>query len=133
MGIDATEKGTLAELLFAYQAMKNGFRVSQPINHSSPYDFILEKNNVLFRIQVKSNFSGRSGNRKAYRLSVRRGAKASHKYDTDSIDYVVAYLSEHNTFYIIPFRLVESSVLSLYPNNIEGKFFQYVNNWDLKK
>ena len=52
--MNAKRQGTIAEQLFATQAMRRGFGVSMPIGDFLPYDIILDSNGILFRIQVKS-------------------------------------------------------------------------------
>jgi hypothetical protein len=46
--------GASLGLQFAFEAISRGATVSEPIGDNAPYDFIVEKNGTMFRVQVKS-------------------------------------------------------------------------------
>jgi len=47
-------KGDIAEQAFVLESLKKGWGVSIPIGDRLSYDLIIDVNNVLFKIQVKS-------------------------------------------------------------------------------
>lgn len=52
--MNTKEFGQIIESKFVFECSKLGIRVSRPIGDTAPYDFIIEINNKLFRIQCKS-------------------------------------------------------------------------------
>ena len=46
--------GASLGLQFAFEAISKGATVSEPIRDNAPYDFIVEKDGKMFRVQVKS-------------------------------------------------------------------------------
>lgn len=52
--MNTKEFGQIIESKFVFECSKLGIRVSRPIGDTAPYDFIIEINNLLFRVQCKS-------------------------------------------------------------------------------
>ena len=85
------------EILFAYEAMERGFNVSIPVGGLTRYDLILERNNKLITIQVKTSKSPNYKNCYRVNLNNEKG-----KYSKKSIDFYAIYLNKHKIWYIIP-------------------------------
>ena len=66
----AKELGDYAELKFQLLAFEKGFIVSKPYGDNSRYDFIVDFDGILARIQVRATAS-KSG--KSYRISTGYG------------------------------------------------------------
>ena len=64
----AKRRGELAELAFVYKAASLGFGVAKPYGDSYRYDFILDWDERLWRVQVKSTSKLCSG---AYHVSAK--------------------------------------------------------------
>lgn len=54
--LNRMQQGDLGEVRCIYELVKLGYSVSKPMHVHLPYDFIADKNNKLYRVQVK-NFS----------------------------------------------------------------------------
>ena len=65
------QRGCLAEYIFATIAMQNGFNVSMPLLDASPYDAIIEKENKLYKIQIKHVSKNRKKRRNDIQLVLR--------------------------------------------------------------
>lgn len=51
---DKQRRGTESELLAEYYFVNNGFIVSKPINDFNEYDFVIDCNGALYKVQVKT-------------------------------------------------------------------------------
>lgn len=121
--------GHLGERVFCVEAIKRGLRVSEPINHESAYDFIVDFNGKLSRIQVKtSNRTFKNGN---YTVLLLRGNSNKRKYTKEDIDFFAVWRSELNIWYIIPVENVSKG--SMVVGKTSKKWSVYVDAWNLLK
>ncbi len=95
----AKHQGELAEAAFLEKAVRLGFTVSRPFGESSAYDFIVEKDGRLARVQVKSVAVARNG---TYRISSGSGHSSKRAYTRAEIDVLAAYVVPEKTWYLIP-------------------------------
>lgn len=56
--MNTTQIGTITEQKFILYCLENEIPISQPIGNNLPYDFIIEFNNKLLKIQVKTARKG---------------------------------------------------------------------------
>ena len=96
---DAKRQGELAELVFAQRAVELGMRVSKPWGESSPYDYVVDWQGRLQRVQVKSVGVEQQG---AYRVGTGSGRSSKRAYTAKEIDVLAAYVIPENTWYLIP-------------------------------
>ena len=96
---DYKVRGEIAELAFAHRAASLGLIVSKPYGDSAPYDFVVEGNGVLRRVQVKSA-SAKDGN--TYHINAGYGASNKRRYRTDQIDVLAAHVVPEDAWYLIP-------------------------------
>lgn len=129
-------KGNIAELEFLCATNKLGMITSQPFGNQV-YDFIVDTDKGLSRVQVKScntsSPNGRNGNGKRYKVMVTRGATI-RRYSSSEIDFLVAYVVPENEWYIIPAAEIENQYsIVLFPHLLRstGKFEKYKNAWNL--
>lgn len=96
----------------------NGYRVCYPISHDAPYDFVVEKDNKLQRVQVKTiNLKHCKSGYKKYTFPLCSSNKK--KYDLGDFEILSAVLPEHNIIYNIPHKEVYANkVVTLYPFGI---------------
>ncbi len=81
--------GELAEILFIAEAMRQGYKVSKPMTVEF-YDFLLDANGKIFRVQVKSrNTPGRDN---FYRVNT-AGRNGKLNYTPEEIDILALYFS----------------------------------------
>lgn len=110
--------GCFAEYKFATMAMEQGYFVSMPLLHTSPYDCIVETPKGLFKVQIKAiNESNSLRNR------VFLKGRNNKMYDKKDVDFFAIYSKEREGFFIFKNELkfksfnLDSEVYSKYFNN----------------
>lgn len=100
---ESHRRGSVAELMIAAKAIELGYRVSLPIGHDSRYDLILDKDNTLIRVQVKTTISTEEF------LIVRTHSvgRIDHKhtikrYTKEDIDAIIIFDERTREFYYLP-------------------------------
>lgn len=130
------QQGFISEQVFVLEALKQGFKVSQPLFAQEVYDFILDFNGKLNRIQVKAT---NRFDEKWKRYSVTGSKRNGELYTKNDTDFIVAVISDIK-YYIIPISEVSSKGIRIYDketrklsNTSTGKYDKYLNRWDLLK
>ena len=101
------QKGITTEMFVAAKLLQLGYNVSQPFCQDSKYDLIVDVNNHLYRLQVKT---ARQINEDTIVFNCRSTTKNSQTnksryYQEDEIDYFATYWN--NEVFLIP--IVECS------------------------
>ena len=94
-------KGLTTELKCQLYFLELGYEVSVPISPASRYDLILDVNNHLYRIQIKSSTATTSGfefNCKSTHAKA-TGTNVIKPYTKDEIDYYMTIFD--NQYYLI--------------------------------
>lgn len=123
-------KGSIAEAKFVAVSTEKGFTVSWPLQPSI-YDVILDNNNRLFKVQIKSTvFLKKEKHRSFYQLSLLHKKSKKIKYHSSNID-VIAILIANCHWYIIPIEKIKHKKYLKFRLD-SGKMFtsQYLENWD---
>ena len=115
------QRGCLAEYIFATIAMQNGFNVSMPLLDASPYDAIIEKENKLYKIQIKHVSKYRKKRRNDIQVVLRRSDVA---YKLEEVDFFAIYFEEEKGFFVIKNHQQKTIRLS-----INGIYKNYFNNF----
>ncbi len=120
--------GERAEAEFLAKAAGMGFGIARPWGDSDRYDFILDVDGRLWRVQVKS--AHRVGEDGTY--SFRMHGQSGRAYGPDEIDALVAYVAPEKAWYVFPaavFGRVRS--LKLYPGSRRkrSRFEEYREAW----
>jgi len=130
------QQGFISEQVFVLEALKQGFKVSQPLFAQEVYDFVLDFNGKLNRVQVKAT---NRFDEKWKRYSVTGSKRNGELYTKDDTDFIVAIISD-TRYYIIPISEVSSKGIRIYnketrklSNTSTGKYDKYLNCWDLLK
>lgn len=118
--------GELAEAMFVARALRLGFRVSRPFGESAPYDFVVEKNGVLRRVQLKS--ASRARRDGFYRLSAI--VCHSRPYTARDTDFLVGYIFPADTWYIVPVSELRVCVFNVRCAG-HGRFERFREAWPL--
>lgn len=104
------KKGDVAELVTAAHCLKNGYQVLFPYGEDTRYDFVIEREGVFKRVQVKYvtpkngtlDVSCRSSNNWSTRA-----------YTTDEIDILAVYDSISEAVYFIDAKIMGKRSLML--------------------
>jgi PD-(D/E)XK endonuclease len=104
-------RGEAAEAAFLAKATSLGFGVSKPWGDSERYDFVIDSGYNFWRVQIKS--TQRFAN---WRYQVKTaGWKAA--YTKREIDFLIAFITPENLWYVVPVAAVVSHQhLRFYPN-----------------
>jgi hypothetical protein len=123
------EQGEWAEIRFVARAAEQRFRVSKPWGNTAPYDLMVERDGLVYRVQVKSSMRRPRGG--AYPCHMPQGKRLVHVLE--EIDYVAAYLIPLDLWYIIPAGVValRKGSIWLAPWRRQSKYERYLEAWHL--
>jgi len=109
--------GDIAELKFAAICMELGYVVSKPMTQDAKYDLIVDIDDCLFKIQVKSTSYQNTGNSRYYFncMVCTRDLGGKRMYMTNEVDFFAVYVSPYNAWYLIPIDEITSKTIKLYP------------------
>jgi PD-(D/E)XK endonuclease len=124
-------RGEWAELRFMARAAEHGLTVSKPWGESKHYDFVVEHERCLLRVQVKSTTSAQRQGR-GYRCRLRG---ATVYYTKDDFDFIVIYIIPRDLWYIIPsaIAITGRDHLCLAPDYAKSIYEPYREAWHLLK
>ena len=108
------ELGELAEAEFLRRALAMRMAITKPWGESRAYDFIVDAEGKLTRVQVKAAF--REGRQGGYSLRVYRSSKRS--YTKKEIDALAGYAAPEDAWYLLPVRVIwRVKSLKLFPGS----------------
>ena len=126
--MNTNTKGRISELKAITRYIELGYTVLEPINKDGVYDFVIEKDNVFQKVQVKTL------NEKDYFYSLRfistshnRNGNSRKIYTKEEIDIFVGVLPEKNIIVQIPFDKANKSEMYLRKEKTEVKGKYQVN------
>ena len=101
MVLNPSQIGQIVELKCQAFIIAQGLNVLVPIGNYQPYDFIIEKDNKYYKIQVKHAIPKDNSFIVATKKSARKNGKTiSVKYEKNDLDF---FMTEYkNNFYIFP-------------------------------
>lgn len=100
-------KGLTTELLCQNAFIERGYNVSVPISPYCVYDFIVDINKNMYRIQVKSCTQSKMGFSICTKSThLAKDKTIIRKYTKEDIDYVCTYYN--NNCYLIPTNDIEN-------------------------
>ena len=101
-------KGIITEESLKLWFLKKGFSVSVPIGDDDRYDFIVDFNGKLIRMQSKTSNLTRTENCLNFMTaSINYNSKGSHRtqYTSEEIDYFCTIHPETEQVYIVPVEI----------------------------
>jgi len=135
--MDTKLKADIAESAVVTELLKRGFKVLKPFGDRLPYDLGIDNDGKLIKIQVKSAWHYRG----AYKVDARitktnRRRKVRKYYNKDDFDFAIIYISDLNTFYIVPVTVFngyksEISLVETAKRQRKPKSAKYREQWDL--
>ena len=127
-GMTPKELGELAEAEFLRRALGMGMAVTKPWGESQAYDFIVDAQGKLCRVQVKAAF--REGPQGGYSLRAYRSSKQC--YTKKEIDALAGYAAPENAWYLFPVRVIRRvKSVKLFPGSKgkRSKFEKWREAW----
>jgi hypothetical protein len=119
--------GDVAELKFMVLMREMGYTVCKPMSHHSRYDFIVDMDGDMKRVQVKStSYRVKSTKDNAY-LFHSYTQRKKRRYLKSEIDFIAVYVPDFDAWYMIPMDDIFSESLKVYPHNpnSKGKYEKY--------
>ena len=91
--LSTKELGKLGEMAFEKDCYLKGFKISKACVEAYPYDYILDIEGKLYRIQVKTtiNYDGDKYRFSTNKTSLVHGKWKSSKYTPEDVDYFYLY------------------------------------------
>ena len=123
-----TQVGDITEYRFALYCMEHNIPISKPMNNNLPYDFIIELNGKLLKIQVKTGYDNKSQNSFMFntRSTSKNFSEVVEKTYEDKIDaFVTQYPIIPNKFFFIPIEKASKGSMVMY----FGDNPKYNQNW----
>lgn len=106
------------------KAVSMGFGVAKPWGDSERYDFIVNAGRALWRVQIKSIWTRQH-------CQVNAAGNSGIPYTADEIDFLAAYLSPRDMWYVFPIAAVQHRYLHLRPDSRRSCYDQYREAWGL--
>lgn len=134
MELTTQQKGITTEMYVAAYLLSLGYNVSQPMCQDSKYDLIVDVNNKLLRLQVKTaritdkNASSITFNCRSTTKNSR--TNKSRAYGLDEIDYFATYWN--NQVYLVPVGECSSSK-SLHLEKPKQSNWSYIEDYKAKE
>jgi hypothetical protein len=124
MKISAKHQGSIAEHLFATEALRQGFGVLMPLGDFLPYDVIVDHEGTLHRVQVKSTAVRDAS---CYHFKTSQGHKSKMLYDQRSFDMYALNIFGTEHFYFVPIHEVVHRTFRIHLR----KDVDRLNNWNI--
>ena len=118
------KKGLAAEFIAKAKFLLEGWNIYDEVNYDSKVDFIIEKNNNYFRIQVKC--VTKEGTIPFRKLTHSKTTHKQHHYSCKDVDFFVGVDILSFDVYVIPITKISKSVTSI------NKLEEYKNNFNLE-
>jgi len=122
------QKGNIAELEFLLQATRRNLIVSRPSIQQTTYDFLVDNNKRIFKVQVKSNFQIGPN----HDLGLAKGSKSKQFYCSNEVDIIACFINKLGAWYILPINITgERLKIKIRPDSIDSKWNKYREGWGL--
>ena len=126
--MNASLKGFLSENAVAHELMARDFEVYKPLVDIYGCDFVIYKNLISSKIQVRSTACVR--NNGCYNFNCFHGSYCNIPYESHMVDFFILHLVDIDCYYIIPFDDVNDTWISI-TLNPKNKYYKYKEAWNL--
>ena len=112
-----TQIGDITEYRFALYCMERNIPISKPMNNNLPYDFIIEINDKLLKVQVKTGYNSKSQNSFMFntRSTSKNYTEVTTKNYIDKINgFITCYFDIPNKFFYIPIEKASKGCMTMY-------------------
>ncbi len=128
--------GEWAEMQFQSRASLHGLVVSKPWGETARYDFLVDSEGRVSRVQVKSTAHRRPNGHYMIYTTQRVGNKPGlprKMYTKDQIDFFAYYLLPEDTWYIVPVNIRGTTGAIIDPRDPASCYAPYREAWRLLK
>ena len=114
--MNKTQIGDISEQKFILYCLEREIPISKPIGNNLPYDFIIDYDNKLYKIQVKTAYRSKTQN--SWTFSTRSCSKNYNEITTSNyigkIDYFASVNPENNIICFVPVDKAGISMMTIY-------------------
>lgn len=129
------QKGLITEMKVMLFFVEQGYNVSQPLNADSKYDCIVDINNKLYRIQIKtahmSSSTKNSIEIKCHSTTTTQNHRKQSGYTANDIEYFATVWE--NEVYLIPVNECSSSKTLHLTDTIQRSNWSYLKDYKAKE
>jgi hypothetical protein len=101
----SSRKGAWVEAILEARAIALDFIPCRPTGVPAPYDFILERHGLMFRVQVKSAWKDKGGG--SFVFHTTGGSNTPGRYTAETVDLLACFVVPLNVWYIVPIAEIE--------------------------
>ena len=114
--MNKTQIGDISEQKFVLYCLERDIPISKPIGNNLPYDFIIDLNNKLYRIQVKTAYAGKTNDTWIFntRSTSKNYNEVVNKNYIGKIDYFAVINPYNNIVCLVPIEKATLSSMVLY-------------------
>lgn len=128
-----TQVGDITEYRFALYCMERNIPISKPMNNNLPYDFIIDLNGRLLKIQVKTGYNNPSED--VFMFNTRSTSKNYSEitikcYDGLVDGFITCYEALPNKFYYIPIEKASKGCMRMYYGDSPKSNQNWCNDYD---
>ena len=114
--MNKTQIGDISEQKFILHCLVNEVPVCKPIGNNLPYDFIIDYNNTLLKIQVKTAYKGNAQD--SWIFNTKSSSKNYNEVTTHNyiglIDYFAVINSESENVVFVPIDKAAKGSMAIY-------------------
>ena len=136
--LNSKQIGNITGLECMLAFIKLGYNILTPYGDCERYDFVVDLNNKMMKIQVKTSRPSRTGEGSIVfntsSQSTKNGKKIHHSYDEKQIDYFMTFYN--NQAYLIPVKECsarEKTLRFVPPKNGQRKGITFATDYELEK
>ena len=112
-----TQVGDITEYRFALYCMEHNIPISKPMNNNLPYDFVIEVQDKLLKIQVKAGYASKNLN--CFTFNTRSTSKnynevVNKDYIGEIDGFITCYSDVPNKFFFIPIEKASLGSMNMY-------------------
>lgn len=127
-----TQTGDITEQRFILKCLTNGIPISRPIGNNLPYDFIIEKDNQLLKIQVKTGYQPIDNN--IFTFNTQSTSKNYSEINGQDyigkIDFFAAYCVYLDLFVFVSIEQAKKCSMNIYYGDSPKKNQNYIKNFE---
>lgn len=131
----AKQKGEWAEVCFAAEILRRGWRIARPYGDSAPYDCVVDAGAGFRRVQVKAAFCGIPKARCPYRIALVHGYWKQLRYSPREVDLLAVLIVPRKAWFIVPTSAIEGLTILTFGKTRRsgGRMERYCEAWELFK
>ena len=114
--MNKTQIGDISEQKFILYCLEKDIPISKPVSNNLPYDFIIDYNNQLYKIQVKTAYGSKTIDSWVFntRSTSKNYSEVTNKNYIDKIDYFAVINPNNNFICFVPINKAANGSMTIY-------------------